>query len=48
MRLKIEIESDAQVVRFDFLRTTCGGDAGSFVYDELEEELECFRCIDFL
>jgi hypothetical protein len=36
------------VVRFDFLGTTRGGDAGSFVDDMLEEEFECFRCNDFI
>jgi hypothetical protein len=41
-----EIESDAQVVRFDLLGTTRDGDAGSFVDYKLEEELECFRCIE--
>jgi hypothetical protein len=34
------------MVRFDFLGTTRGGDARSFVDDKLKEELKCFRCID--
>jgi hypothetical protein len=46
MRFEIELESDTQMVRFDFLGTTRDSDAGSFVDYKLEEELECFRCIE--
>ena len=34
-----------QVVRFNLFGTTCDGDAGRLVDDELEEEFECFRCV---